>query len=108
AIGRQSDRRQSLALLQESIYQFAGDVLRIRSRAPVAEQQKLASRLEGADDHFGGLLNFAGVHFKKTPLRLKTIGDDGCDAISHDELLGKFSRSLRSLSRPLASLFNRK
>ena len=46
AVGRQRDRRQSLALALEAPDELRGHVLRIGGAAAIAEHQQLAARLE--------------------------------------------------------------
>jgi len=55
-------------------------------------------------DHRSGAPNVISVLVKETPFYFQAFANHACDSIRHDSAFGKFSRSARSFSRPLASL----
>src|SRR4051812_9081109 len=83
-------------------------MLRVSSRAAVTKDQKFSGRVKRLSNHRGGAFDILAVLFEEATLYLETVSDDGRDSFCHDELSGRFSRSLRSFSRPLAFLFSRR
>ena len=90
--------------LQKTIYQLAGNVLRVSSRTAVAKDEQLAISSERAGNHFSRTAYVISMLREKSTLCFQAFGDDRRNSVGH-YVVWQGVRS-RSISRHFLRFFD--